>query len=187
MYAIIQSGGKQYRVSEGDLVRVERLAGEVGDVVSFNDVLVLSNDEGLKLGTPTLSDARVVGRITDQGKGDKVLVFKFKKRKMYRRKRGHRQLFTGVKIDKIEFGELGPLPEREERVEKPVEEAPKKKEAKPAAEKKKKAEVRAEVKKPKPKKPSVKEPKAKKPAAKKAKASAPKKTKASAKPTKKKK
>lgn len=186
MYAIIQSGGKQYRVAEGDLVRVERLAGEVGDVVSFNDVLVLSNDEGLKLGTPTLSDARVVGRITDQGKGDKVLVFKFKKRKMFRRKRGHRQLFTGVKIDKIEFGALGPLPQPEkkvEKVEKPAAEPPKKKEAKPAAEKKK----TAAVKEPKPKKPAVKEAKAKKPAAKKAKASAPKKAKASAKSTKKKK
>ena len=101
MYAIVQSGGKQYRVSEGDVVDVERLSGDVGQQVNFDDVLAVGHQDGIQFGTPTLSTAKVVGTIADQGKSKKVLVFKFKRRKMYRRKQGHRQLFTRVRIDEI--------------------------------------------------------------------------------------
>lgn len=101
MYAIIRSGGKQYRVSEGDSINVELLPGEAGDPVEFNDVLMIRSEEGCRIGSPTL-EAKVVGTIAEQGKAKKILVFKFKRRKMYRRLRGHRQRFTRVTIDKIE-------------------------------------------------------------------------------------
>lgn len=101
MYAIVQSGGKQYRVSEGDFVDVERLSGEVGQQVNFDNVLAVGHQDGIQFGTPTLSTAKVVGTIADHGKSKKILVFKFKRRKMYRRKQGHRQLFTRVRIDEI--------------------------------------------------------------------------------------
>ena len=103
MYAIIRSGGKQYRVSEGDLVDIERLDGPVGQHVSFDDVLAVSSEGEVKFGEPILSAAKVSGTIADHGKAKKVLVFKFKRRKMYRRKQGHRQLFTRVRIDEIAF------------------------------------------------------------------------------------
>lgn len=131
LYAIIQSGGKQYRVSAGDLIRVERLDGQVGDQVSFDEVLFIGNGEQ-SLGHPVISEARVIGIIAEQGKGEKVLVFKFKRRKMYRRKRGHRQFFTAVKIDRIEFDgqvvagtvEVGAKAELEAEKEAEKEEAP---------------------------------------------------------------
>ena len=104
MYAIIRSGGKQYRVSEGDLVDIERLDGPVGQQVNFDDVLAVSSEGEVKFGEPILSAAKVSGTIADHGKSKKVLVFKFKRRKMYRRKQGHRQLFTRVRIDEIAFG-----------------------------------------------------------------------------------
>ncbi len=103
MYAIIRSGGKQYRVSEGDLVDIERLDGPVGQQVNFDDVLAVSSEDEVKFGDPILSSAKVSGTIADHGKSKKVLVFKFKRRKMYRRKQGHRQLFTRVRIDEIAF------------------------------------------------------------------------------------
>ena len=102
-YAIIESGGKQYRVSEGDLIDVECQSGEVGQLLSFNEVLFVGNQETIHLGTPLLSGARVVGTIAEQGKKDKVIVFKFKRRKKYRKKQGHRQRFTKVRIDQIEL------------------------------------------------------------------------------------
>jgi large subunit ribosomal protein L21 len=102
-YAIIESGGKQYRVSEGDLIDVECQSGEVGQLLSFNEVLLVGNQETIHLGTPLLSGARVVGTIAEQGKKDKVIVFKFKRRKKYRKKQGHRQRFTKVRIDQIEL------------------------------------------------------------------------------------
>ena len=102
-YAIIESGGKQYRVSEGDLIDVECQSGEVGQSLSFNEVLLVGNPETIHLGTPLLSGARVVGTIAEQGKNDKVIVFKFKRRKKYRKKQGHRQRFTRVRIDQIEL------------------------------------------------------------------------------------
>ena len=101
MYAIIQSGGKQYRVTEGDLLNLERLDGEVGQEVSFDEVLLVGRDDSVQVGQPRLEGAQVMGTIVEHGKGAKTLVFKFKRRKMYRRKRGHRQLFTQVQIGKI--------------------------------------------------------------------------------------
>ena len=108
MYAIIRSGGKQYRVSEGDLVDIERLDGPVGQQVKFDDVLAVSSEDEVKFGEPILSAAKVLGTITEHGKSKKVLVFKFKRRKMYRRKQGHRQLFTRVRIDEIAFDSEAP-------------------------------------------------------------------------------
>ncbi len=101
MYAIVDSGGKQYRVKEGDILKVEKLAGEVGDNVSFDKILMFSDDENVNIGTPLLEDVTVNGHIVEQGKAKKIIVFKYKRRKRYRRKQGHRQQFTAVKIDSI--------------------------------------------------------------------------------------
>jgi large subunit ribosomal protein L21 len=101
MYAVVSSGGKQYRLKSGDVVEVERLAGDVGDEVVFDQVLFLEDGEAPVVGSPTVPSARVVGTILEQGKGDKVIVFKFKRRKMQRKKTGHRQLMTRVRINEI--------------------------------------------------------------------------------------
>jgi large subunit ribosomal protein L21 len=102
MYAVIESGGKQHRVSPGEEVMVEKLAGDVGEAISFDKVLLTSDGETVNVGKPYLEDAKVVGRITRHDKQKKIVVFKYKKRKGYRRKRGHRQQFTAVKIENIE-------------------------------------------------------------------------------------
>jgi large subunit ribosomal protein L21 len=101
MYAVFQTGGKQYKASEGDLVKVERLDGDIGDEVLIKAVLLGADDEGLKIGTPLLANAHVVGRIVEQDRARKIIVFKQKRRKGYRRKKGHRQFYTCLKIDKI--------------------------------------------------------------------------------------
>jgi len=101
-YAVVRTGGKQYRVSEGDVVKVEKLAGAVGESVSFADVLFIGGNGEVKIGTPTLSDAQVTGEILAQGKAKKVLVFKKKRRKGYSRQHGHRQQQTTLKITGIQ-------------------------------------------------------------------------------------
>ncbi len=101
MYAVIRSGGKQYRVAEGDVVRVESLPGKVGGKVTFKEVLALGEGKKLKAGAPALPKAKVAGTIVGQGKGDKVRVFKFKKNSQYKILRGHRQRFTAVKVTEI--------------------------------------------------------------------------------------
>ena len=101
MYAVIETGGKQYRVSEGDVVRVERLASEVGDEVSISDVHLVADGKNVHVGRPTVSGASVRGTIIEEGRGRKVVAFKKKRRKGYRRKIGHRQSFTALRIDKI--------------------------------------------------------------------------------------
>lgn len=101
MYAVIRTGGKQYRVQEGDILMVEKLDAAEGSVVQFNEVLALSNDEGLKVGTPVVPGAVVEANVLGQGKGKKVIVFKYKKKKDYRKKQGHRQPYTKVQITKI--------------------------------------------------------------------------------------
>ncbi len=114
MYAIIEAGGKQYRVSEGDLIDVERRSGEVGQAVDFQEVLLVGDQETIHVGKPVLAGARVVGTIAEQGKAAKIIVFKMKRRKKYRRKQGHRQLFTRVRIDQIELdGQKGRKPKAE--------------------------------------------------------------------------
>ena len=114
MYAIIEAGGKQYRVSEGDLIDVERRSGEVGQAVNFQEVLLVGDQETIHVGKPVLAGARVVGTIAEQGKAAKIIVFKMKRRKKYRRKQGHRQLFTRVRIDQIELdGQKGQKPKAE--------------------------------------------------------------------------
>jgi large subunit ribosomal protein L21 len=102
MYAIISTGGKQYKVSEGETLRVEKIPGEIGAPVSFNRVLMFANGETVKVGQPTLTDVTVTGHIVEQGKAKKVIVFKYKRRKRYRRKRGHRQQYTALRIDSIQ-------------------------------------------------------------------------------------
>ncbi len=101
MYAVIQTGGKQYRVEPGSTVRVEKLAGDQGDAVEFNEIVMLSSEGEVKVGKPLVEGAKVTGEIVAQGRGDKVLVFKFKRRKNYKRKQGHRQDFTTVKINEV--------------------------------------------------------------------------------------
>ena len=103
MYAVFQTGGKQYKASEGDLVRVERLHGDVGDEVVIEEVLMAADDQGVQIGTPLLAEVQVIGRIVEQNRARKIIVFKQKRRKGYRRKAGHRQHYTCLKIDQIKF------------------------------------------------------------------------------------
>jgi large subunit ribosomal protein L21 len=100
MYAVIKTGGKQYRVSEGQTLRVEKLPGAPGDKISFDEVLMVSGD-AIKIGQPLVGGASVNATIVAQDKAKKVIVFKFKRRKNYRRKQGHRQLFTELRVDGI--------------------------------------------------------------------------------------
>lgn len=101
-YAVIRTGGKQYRVSEGDVLQVEKLGGQVGDKVTLEDVLLVGGDGEAKIGTPTVPNAKVTGEIVDQTKAKKIIVFKKKRRKSYSRKRGHRQQLTALRITGIE-------------------------------------------------------------------------------------
>ena len=101
-YAVIRTGGKQYRVSEGGLVKVEKLAGAVGDAVTLTDVLFIGGNGEVKIGSPLVSNAKVTGEIVSQARAKKVLVFKKKRRKSYSRQRGHRQYQTTLKITAIE-------------------------------------------------------------------------------------
>jgi large subunit ribosomal protein L21 len=101
VYAIIETGGKQYRVKPGDVVRVERLRGEVGSSVTLGEVLLVAGEGEPRVGNPHLSGVSVVGTVVAQDRDAKVRVFKFKKRKHYRRTRGHRQSFTAVRIDAV--------------------------------------------------------------------------------------
>ena len=96
-YAVIRTGGKQYRVTEGDVVRVATLAGNPGEKINFGDVLLIGG-ESVKVGKPTVAGAAVEGEIVEHGRDEKLIVFKFRKRKRSRRKAGHRQNFTAVRI-----------------------------------------------------------------------------------------
>ncbi|SDZ34311.1 LSU ribosomal protein L21P [Proteiniborus ethanoligenes] len=101
MYAVIETGGKQYRVQEGDTIFVEKVAGNEGEALSFDKVLLISNDEDIKVGKPYVDGVSVNGTILEHGKAKKIVVFKFKRKKDYRKKQGHRQPYTKVKIEKI--------------------------------------------------------------------------------------
>jgi large subunit ribosomal protein L21 len=104
MYAIIRTGGKQFRAEPGKTIKVPSLQADVGESITFDDVLVASTDDGLKVGTPSVKGAAVTGEVVEHGKGKKVIVFKWKRRKNYRRKQGHRQKYTAVRIDEIKAG-----------------------------------------------------------------------------------
>ncbi len=103
MYAIVRTGGKQYRVQAGDTIYVERLSQPVGEAVTLGEVLLVGGDGEARVGAPHVAGASVVGTIVEQGRDHKVRVFKYKKRKHYRRTRGHRQSFTALRIDKVQI------------------------------------------------------------------------------------
>ncbi len=105
MYAVIESGGKQYRVTEGMICSLEKIDAEEGSTVVFDKILVASDGENVKVGTPYLSSAKIVGKVLNHGKGDKITVFKYTPKKNYRKKKGHRQPYTRVQIEEIKLGE----------------------------------------------------------------------------------
>jgi large subunit ribosomal protein L21 len=102
MYAVVRTGGKQYRVEPGISFRVEKLDGAVGDNVELSEVLLVGEPDSAKIGTPLVDGAKVVGTITAQARGPKIVIFKMKRRKGYRRKAGHRQSYTEIRVDTIE-------------------------------------------------------------------------------------
>lgn len=102
MYAIIETGGKQYKVEEGGVIYIEKLNASEGDSVSFDRVLAVSKDGSLTMGAPTVSGASVTGKVEKHGKGQKIVIFKYKAKKNVRKKQGHRQPFTKVVIEKIQ-------------------------------------------------------------------------------------
>ncbi|MFU0800916.1 MAG: 50S ribosomal protein L21 [Xylanivirga thermophila] len=101
MYAVIRTGGKQYRVNEGDVLKVEKLTADEGATIEFEEVLAISKDDGLLVGTPLVEGAKVEAKVLGHGKAKKVIVFKYKPKKDYRKKQGHRQPYTEVQITKI--------------------------------------------------------------------------------------
>ena len=142
MYAVIETGGKQYRVQEGDVITVEKLNAEAGETVTFDKVLLMSDGKEVKVGTPYLSEA-VTGSVVENGKGKKVIIFKYKAKKDYRKKQGHRQPYTMVKIESLggvkkAAPKKAAAPKAEEAPKKEAEETKavkETKEAKPAAKK----------------------------------------------------
>ncbi|HEY8353634.1 MAG TPA: 50S ribosomal protein L21 [Methylophilaceae bacterium] len=110
MYAVIKTGGKQYRVAAGDKLRVERLASEVGSDVTFDQVLMLADGDNVTIGAPLVDGASVQARVLAHGRGEKVMIFKFRRRKHYRKTQGHRQDYTEVEIGAI--GAAGKKPAR---------------------------------------------------------------------------
>ena len=102
MYAVIQTGGKQYKITEGEILKVEKLEGGAGDKLTLDQVLMVKDESGTRIGTPTVKDAKVTVEVIEQGREKKITVYKYKKRKNYRRKQGHRQAYTKIKVEKIE-------------------------------------------------------------------------------------
>ena len=102
MYAVVETGGKQYRVQEGDALRVELLDAEVGSTLELDKVLMVANGADVKVGQPYVAGAKVTVKVAEHGKGKKIIVFKYKAKKNYRKKQGHRQPFTKVVVEKIE-------------------------------------------------------------------------------------
>jgi large subunit ribosomal protein L21 len=162
MFAVIRTGGKQYRVAPNDIIKVEKIAGEPGDIVELAEVIFLGGEGGPKTGSPTIAGAMVAAEVISQTRADKIVVFKKKRRKNYQRKKGHRQLLTALRITEIltdgkKPSKAAPKPEKKAAPKPEAKKAEKKPEAKQAA---KKAEA-----KPAAKKTAAKAP-AKKPAAK---------------------
>jgi large subunit ribosomal protein L21 len=158
MFAVIRTGGKQYRVAPNDIIEVEKIAGKPGDIVELAEVILLGGDGGPKTGSPTIAGAIVAAEVIAQTRADKIVVFKKKRRKNYRRNKGHRQLLTALRITEIltdgkKPSKVAPKPEAKKAEKKPdTKQAAKKAEAKPAA-KKTAAKAKTPAKKPaKPKK-----------------------------------
>ena len=104
MYAVVKTGGKEYRISQGDLIRVEKMEGKVGDQVTMKDILMVSHEGQVQVGNPLLANAVITGEIVQQMKGKKILTYKMKRRKNYRRTKGHRQTYTYIKVNDISLG-----------------------------------------------------------------------------------
>jgi large subunit ribosomal protein L21 len=157
MYAVLNSGGKQYKVQQGEVLRVEKISGDVGSPVIFDRILMFADGDNVSIGQPVLDGVSVEGHIVEQGKAKKIIVFKYKRRKRFRRKNGHRQEFTAVQIDSIEAkgstAKKAGEPESEVKVE------AKQPEAKVEA---KQPEAKAEAKQPEAKKSAPKKETAKK-------------------------
>ena len=144
MYAVVNSGGKQYKVQQGQVLRIEKIPGDVGNPVTFEQVLMFSDGENVRIGQPLLDSVAVEGHIVEQAKAKKIIVFKYKRRKRFRRKNGHRQEFTAVLIDSIKAkGTKGPKAaepkaeaEAEVKQSEAMKAAPKKETAKETAAKK---------------------------------------------------
>jgi large subunit ribosomal protein L21 len=176
MFAVIRTGGKQYCVAPEDIIEIEKVAGEPGDIIQLGEVLLLGGDSGPKTGSPTVAGASVAAEVLEQKRDGKIIVFKKKRRKGYRRTKGHRQLMTALRITEIltdgkkpSKAAAKPGPKKEEA--KPKTEAKPKAEAKPKTEDKPKAEApakKAPAKKAATKKTAAKKAPAKKAAAKKA-------------------
>jgi large subunit ribosomal protein L21 len=148
MYAVISTGGKQYRLEQGDLIKVESLEGAVGDKVVFDEVLAVGDEKSTNIGAPVIAGAEVSGTIVEHGKGAKVTVLKFKRRKMYRKKTGHRQQFTAVKIESIVSGSQPEKKQTTTRKRKPAAAKSEKKASKGSTGSAKKAAVAAKKSKP---------------------------------------
>ncbi len=101
MYAVIKTGGKQYRVQEGQVIRVETLPAQAGETVDFSEVLMLANGDDIKIGTPIVDGAKVSGTVLEHGRGKKIEIIKFKRRKHHMKRQGHRQNYTAVRIESI--------------------------------------------------------------------------------------
>ena len=132
MYAVIETGGKQYRVQEGDVVTIEKLNVSAGDDITFDRVLILNDGEKVQVGTPIVEEAKVFGTVVENGKAEKVIIFKYKAKKDYRKKQGHRQPYTMVKIESLS-ADGKPAPKKV--VEKPAAVTVAAEEKKPAAKK----------------------------------------------------
>jgi large subunit ribosomal protein L21 len=150
MFAVIRTGGKQYRVAPNDIIKVEKIAGEPGDIVELAEVILLGGEGGPKTGSPAIAGAMVAAEVISQGRSDKVVVFKKKRRANYRRKKGHRQLLTALRITEIltdgkKPSKAAPKPERKAAPKPEAKKAEKQPEAKQAA---KKAEAKQAAKKP---------------------------------------
>ena len=163
MYAVIKTGGKQYKVAKNDVIEVEKLAGEAGKSVSLDEVLLVADDKGVTVGAPTVDGASVSATVLEQGRADKIVVFKKKRRHNYRRKAGHRQDITVLRIGDIKTGGKKAVAAKTDDAKTEDKPAAKKPAAKkPAA----KADSKTETKSAAAKKPAAKKPAAKKPAAK---------------------
>ena len=170
MFAVIRTGGKQYRVAPNDIIEVEKIAGRPGDIVELAEVILLGGEGGPKTGSPTIAGALVAAEVIEQKRADKIVVFKKKRRKNYRRKKGHRQALTALRITEIltdgkkpskaapkpepKKAETKPQAKAEVKAKSPAKPAAKKADAKPAAKKRAAKAAKAPARKPasKPKK-----------------------------------